>query len=493
MRILIRTLMLAGLVLSVLGTAAAQWAELYSTYDTDVNGTTHNTAAVGVIRHDMFIALVSNATRCFMVPYVNADSVLGRVGTWEYGPPAGTYKFWDDGGFTQIQMERAYDLVATPDSFVYVANNDQNHNILVFKYKYDTLSILPRPGSETIMPRRETGSNGVYGIALDGAGYIYVCNDTTTGKTDDIKIYPPISTWADNPSEAPMRTVDLPDGVYKGIAVNSAGTAIYVSDYVNRKVYRYSGSRTTGYTKSTTFDFTMAPSDTVAVYTVARPGPIGLAYLNSKNILAVVCDVWGLSSSSTSTGNATYGYGKIYLLNPNSGAYISTDTTIAQINQAAWNLSVMGTYTARGDGSAYGNASGYTSTWDVKFDEQENLYSQSYFGWTVEKWKFNGTLPSFTGVEPIESGIPTGYRLEQNYPNPFNPTTQIEFAVPTESFVSMAVFDILGREVATLVREVKSAGSYRVSFDARGIPSGTYFVTMRAGEFTQTRSMVVVK
>jgi hypothetical protein len=286
-----------------------------------------------------------------------------------------------------------------------------------------------------------------------------------------------------------VRTVDLPNGVYKGIAVNAAGTAIFVSDYVNRKVYRYSGNRTVGYTKSTTFDFTMAPSDTAGIFNVNRPGPIGLAYLSSKNILAVACDVWGLSSGS----NGSYSYGKIHLLNSNTGGPISTDTLVAQVNQAAWNISVMGTYTNRGNGDLFGNASGYASTWDVKFDEQENLYSQSFFGWTVEKWKFNGTLPSFTGVEPIGSGIPDGYRLEQNYPNPFNPMTQIEFAVPTESFVSMTVYDILGREISSLVNEVKSAGSYRVSFDARSVPSGSYFVTMRAGEFTQTRSMMVVK
>jgi hypothetical protein len=492
MRTVLRVAAFLGVALLLVGSASAQWTELYATFDTDPNGTTDNTAAVGVISNNMFIALITNAGECFMIPYVNADSAVGRVGTWAYNPPSGTYKFWDDGGFTQIQMQGAYHMVATPDSFIYVPNNDQNHNILVFKFKYDSISIVPRPGSDNIYPRRETGLNSVFGIAVDAAGYIYVCNDTTTGKTDDIKIYPPISQWADNPTEAPMRTVDLPDGVYKGITVNPAGTAIFVSDYVNRIVYRYSGSRTTGYTKSTAFDFTMSATDTVPQYTALRPGPIGLAYLSPNNIVAVASDVWGVTPSGT---YGTYSYGRIYMLNANSGAPISADTLVSRIDQAYWNYTIGGgSYTNRGNGDLFGNASMYTSTWDVKFDQAGNLYSQSFFGWTVEKWNFSGTLPSFpTGVEPIGGTIPDGFRLEQNYPNPFNPSTKIEFALPRTEYVDLKVFDILGREVAVLVNEEKPAGSYRVTFDAKGIPSGTYFYTLKSGSFSVTRSMVVVK
>src|SRR5512143_2687679 len=297
MRTIVRLAALLGIALLFIGTASAQWVELYSTYDTGDNGTTDNTAAVGVIKENMFVALIMNAGECFIVPYVNADSALGRVGTWEYNPVAGTYKFWDDGSFTQIQMAGAMHLVATPDSFIYVPNNDQNHNILVFKFKYDSIAVVPRPGGDNIFPRRETGSNSLSGIALDADGYIYVCNDTTAGKTDDIKIYPPIGQWSDNPTEAPLRTVDLPDGVYKGITVNPSGTAIFVSDYVNRKVVKYSGSRTTGYANNPAFDFTMSVADTVPEYTALRPGPIGLAYLSPNNIVAVACDVWGLGSA----------------------------------------------------------------------------------------------------------------------------------------------------------------------------------------------------
>jgi hypothetical protein len=488
MRTVLRLAVVVGVVLLVVGTVSAQWAELYSTYDDPAfpNSTTHNTPSVGVIKENMFIALVSNAARCFMVPYVNADSASGRVGDWPYQPPAGTYKYWDDGGFVQIQMESAFHIVAAPDSFIYVPNNDQNHNILVFKFIYDSISIVPRPGSTTVFPRRETGGNGIFAIALDGDGYVYVCNDTTTGVTDDIKVYPPISQWSETVSEAPLRTVDLPDGIYKGLTVNPAGTALFVSDYVNRKVIKYSGSRTTGYTQNTAFDFTMAADDTVPEYTALRPGPIGLAYLSPNNIVAVACDVWGLTSAQY-----TYSYGRIYFINANSGAPISPDTLVNRIDQAYWNYSIMGAYTGREP--LYGTASGYASTWDVKFDEKGFLYSQSNFGWNVEKWRFNGTLPSFTGVEVVGSTIPEGYRLEQNYPNPFNPSTTIEFALPRSEKVLLTVYDVLGREVALLVNEEKPAGVYRATFEAKGLPSGTYFAALRAGSFTSTKPMLLVK
>lgn len=486
----LRLAVFLGVMLVVIGTASAQWVELYSTFDDSGhrNATTHNTPSVGVIKENMFVALVSNATRCFMVPYVNADSASGRVGDWPYEPPAETYKFWDDGGFWQIKMQMAFDIVAGPDSFIYVPNNDPDHNILVFKFINDSIFAVPRPGSTSVFPRRQTGSNGIYAIALDASGYVYVCNDTTTGVTDDIKIYPPISQWSENVDELPLGTVDLPDGIYKGLTVNPAGTALFVSDYVNRKVIKYAGSRTTGYTQSTAFDFTMAADDTVPEYTALRPGPIGLAYLSPNNIVAVACDVWGFQSSAT---NGTYSYGRIYLLNANSGALISQDTLVSRIDQAWWNYSIMGSYATRD--IMYGNASGYTSTWDVKFDEQGNLYSQSNYGWNVEKWTFNGTLPSFTGVGPIGSTFPEGFRLEQNYPNPFNPSTTIEFALPRSEKVLLTVYDVLGREVALLVNEEKPAGTYRATFEAKGLPSGTYFATLRAGSFTSTKSMILLK
>lgn len=99
---------------------------------------------------------------------------------------------------------------------------------------------------------------------------------------------------------------------------------------------------------------------------------------------------------------------------------------------------------------------------------------------------------SVTSVEhrPLK---PTSYFLGQNYPNPFNPKTTINYQLPTTSHVTLKVFDLLGREVATLVDEPTEAGEHAVQFDGRELSSGVYFYRMQAGAFTQTRTLVLAK
>jgi hypothetical protein len=98
-----------------------------------------------------------------------------------------------------------------------------------------------------------------------------------------------------------------------------------------------------------------------------------------------------------------------------------------------------------------------------------------------------------TGLENIESEFPSEFKLEQNYPNPFNPSTSIQYQVSSNTKVSLKVYDVLGNEVATLVNENKTAGSYEVTFDATGLPSGVYFYQLNTETFTQTIKMVYLK
>ncbi|MBM4159240.1 MAG: T9SS type A sorting domain-containing protein, partial [Ignavibacteria bacterium] len=89
--------------------------------------------------------------------------------------------------------------------------------------------------------------------------------------------------------------------------------------------------------------------------------------------------------------------------------------------------------------------------------------------------------------------IPTTYSLSQNYPNPFNPVTKINFAIPKQGFVSLKVFDILGREVANLVNEVKSPGNYVLDFNASHLASGVYYYKLESADFTDIKKMVLIK
>ena len=98
-----------------------------------------------------------------------------------------------------------------------------------------------------------------------------------------------------------------------------------------------------------------------------------------------------------------------------------------------------------------------------------------------------------TGIIQIFSEIPKSYSLYQNYPNPFNPTTNINYDIPASGFVSLKVFDIIGKEIETLVNEKQTAGSYSISFNASTYPSGIYFYKLETNNFSETKKMLLIK
>jgi photosystem II stability/assembly factor-like uncharacterized protein len=105
-------------------------------------------------------------------------------------------------------------------------------------------------------------------------------------------------------------------------------------------------------------------------------------------------------------------------------------------------------------------------------------------------WNFTTTT---TSIVQIAGKIPTKYALLQNYPNPFNPTTRIKYDLPKNSFVTIVIYDILGKEIKTLVNEHLSSGTYETNWDASKYSSGIYFYRLQAGDFTETKRMTVIK
>ncbi|CAN5465320.1 hypothetical protein BH10BAC5_BH10BAC5_11880 [soil metagenome] len=98
-----------------------------------------------------------------------------------------------------------------------------------------------------------------------------------------------------------------------------------------------------------------------------------------------------------------------------------------------------------------------------------------------------------TGIGDPISFTPNKYELSQNYPNPFNPATKISFALPKQGLVTLKVYDMLGKEVAQLVNEIRTAGNYQIDFNASNLSSGVYFYKLTAGEFTDVKRMMLVK
>jgi uncharacterized repeat protein (TIGR01451 family) len=114
-------------------------------------------------------------------------------------------------------------------------------------------------------------------------------------------------------------------------------------------------------------------------------------------------------------------------------------------------------------------------------------------GWWIDDIKFTNYCRAMLGVNSNNNKIPDRFALEQNYPNPFNPATLIKFQLPKQTQVSIKVFDLLGREVAVLVNDVKQPGYYEIRFDGSSLASGMYFYKIEAGTFIETKKMVLIK
>lgn len=123
-----------------------------------------------------------------------------------------------------------------------------------------------------------------------------------------------------------------------------------------------------------------------------------------------------------------------------------------------------------------------------------SAYQLSKFAFAVGD---NGTTLKTTNggvrVKNISSEVPKQFSLFQNYPNPFNPMTNIRFDLPKNGYVKLIVFDALGREVATLVNEKLSVGSYEVNWDVNGFPSGVYFYKLMTEDYYETKKMILTK
>ena len=115
-------------------------------------------------------------------------------------------------------------------------------------------------------------------------------------------------------------------------------------------------------------------------------------------------------------------------------------------------------------------------------------------GWTVGSegriYKYNPNSSIIIGSQNI---FPNLFFLYQNYPNPFNPTTSINFSIPQDGLVKLVVYDVLGKEIATLVNSEQTSGTYQVTFDASKLNSGVYFYKITSGDFSDVKKMLLVK
>ncbi|GBD88474.1 hypothetical protein BMS3Abin03_02410 [bacterium BMS3Abin03] len=136
-----------------------------------------------------------------------------------------------------------------------------------------------------------------------------------------------------------------------------------------------------------------------------------------------------------------------------------------------------------------------------KYSFVDETIKPGIYHYRLKQVDYNG-IYEYSKIIGVEIAVPTKFSLEQNYPNPFNPTTKIKFSIAKSpllggdgrgGLVTLKVYDILGSEVATLVNEEKSAGTYEVEFDASNLPSGIYFYRLESGSFSSTKKLILLK
>lgn len=135
---------------------------------------------------------------------------------------------------------------------------------------------------------------------------------------------------------------------------------------------------------------------------------------------------------------------------------------------------------------------GTTSGTNTYSFADNNITETGKYSYRLKQIDYDGSS-EYSEVVEVVFDVPAAYTLMQNYPNPFNPSTTISFTLPSSSNVTLKIFDVLGNEIATLVDEVKNAGSHQVQFDAAGLPSGMYLYRLQTGDFNETRKMLLTK
>ena len=215
--------------------------------------------------------------------------------------------------------------------------------------------------------------------------------------------------------------------------------------------------------------------------------PLPAAYNNSwMSVEADTFEIGGITSIDIDSTQTTIdAWGTLHLPSGSfnalrirddviSRSYVVFDTLIIQTFSESW--------------------IGYT--WVIK-DGFEVLSLQSQFGETNPNFNdAQGMLildAIITGIEDDNAPLVQEFYLEQNYPNPFNPSTQIRFALPQHAAVTLAVYNALGQEVATLVNRQLPAGEHSITWEARDLPSGIYYYRIAAGKFRETRKAILIK
>jgi hypothetical protein len=209
-------------------------------------------------------------------------------------------------------------------------------------------------------------------------------------------------------------------------------------------------------------------------------------------------DVGGVVGLNANSGSVSY----CYAVGPVSGTdkvggVAGEIYNSATVSTCYWNTQTTGALSGYGALISGGDFSG-TGLTTVQMKSQNSLSGLDFTTiWSLDPG-INDGYPYFTPTMPTSvfgrtSAAPNAFALLQNFPNPFNPSTTIAFSIPAKAHVSMKIFDVTGRDVATIVSDELPAGTYQRQWNAAGVPSGVYFYRIQAGVYMETKRLVLLK
>jgi uncharacterized delta-60 repeat protein len=397
-------------------------------------------------------------------------------------------------------------LVLDGSGNVYVTGSSRSTSL---GYGYLTIKYTPSGGTEWstrfdgegILPGTSDDDFAV-DIVLDASGNVYVTGRSRRGSIDIVTVKfnsAGMKQW-DVRYDGPAFGIDEPIGVAVDgsgnvyVAGNSRGTNTdddlvtikYNSAGVEQWVMRYT-SQGSGPEDAQDMGLDTAGN----VYVTGSTNVSGNNNFVTIKYNSAGQEQWkAFYDDEAGFGDGAYdlvldGAGNIYVTGSSQSPSVSTDFLTIKYNAGGEEQWV----------ARYAGPTFFDLAQAIALDGSNNVIVTGYtvdIGvsyWTTVKY----VQVPVTSVEDRQVPVPTEYVLFQNYPNPFNPSTTIRFDLPKASLVTLKVYNLLGEEVETLVNERRPAGSYTMNWIAGGLAAGVYLYRLQAGEFTETRKLVIIK
>ena len=211
-----------------------------------------------------------------------------------------------------------------------------------------------------------------------------------------------------------------------------------------------------------------------------------IRYENNKIYAATQGGIWSSSDNGTNWINLNTALTNVNLWAlhlRNSNIFVGSGNDVTNHSKI---------YLSNNDGSSWSDISSGLQT-NLSFSEITTNSTHAFVMIFQTGAVYRRPLSELIGIQPISSEVPKQFSISQNYPNPFNPVTNINFDVKSKGLVKLAVFNSIGQEVAIILNQELSPGTYKANWNAANYPSGVYYYKLESGSFTETKKMVLIK